>query len=62
MRINTKSPCATMNTFVSPAQGLIRMIVTNTNLFPAHMRTTTELALVIKGLGGSGHQQAMCKI
>ena len=50
-----------MNTFVSPAQGFIHIIVSDAVPFPAYMHTTTELALVIKGLGGYRHQQAICK-
>ena len=54
-------PYAMMNTIVSPAQGNIHVIVSGGVHFTAHMRTTTELALVIKGLGDCRHQQAICK-
>ena len=51
-----------MNTFASPAQGLIHIVVSAAVLFPAHMRTTTELALVIKGLGAAGTNKRCAKV
>ena len=56
-----KMPCAVIDTNVSPVQGNIHVIISGVVPFSAHMRTTTELALVIKGLGDYRHQQAICK-